>query len=201
MEVRLLDRPLDSRAIHLCIDMQRLFSNEGPWPTPWITRVLPVVEELTGRFPARTIFTRFISPQKAEDMPGSWERFYNRWPQVTRRALAPEMLDLLPPLARFVPPAIVIDKMRYSAFSEPALLQVLRRRHAHALVVTGSETDVCVLASVLDAVDYGFRVIIVRDAICSSSDEGHEALLELYRRRYSEQVETADMREIVACWS
>jgi nicotinamidase-related amidase len=33
-----------------------------------------------------------------------------------------------------------------------------------ALTVTGSETDVCVLATVLDAVDLGYRVIVVRDA-------------------------------------
>ena len=39
---------------------------------------------------------------------------------------------------------------------------------------SGSETDVCVLATVLDAVDIGYRVIVVRDAICSSSDEGHD---------------------------
>ena len=39
-------------------------------------------------------------------------------------------------------------------------------------IVSGSETDVCVLATVLDAVDMGYRVIIARDAVCSSSDEG-----------------------------
>jgi hypothetical protein len=33
-------------------------------------------------------------------------------------------------------------------------------------------------------------VVIVDDAICSSSDEGHDALLKLYRDRYSEQIET-----------
>jgi hypothetical protein len=27
---------LGPRAAHLCIDMQRLFSREGPWPTPWM---------------------------------------------------------------------------------------------------------------------------------------------------------------------
>jgi nicotinamidase-related amidase len=31
-----------------------------------------------------------------------------------------------------------------------------------------------VLATVLDAVDIGYRVIVVRDAVCSSSDEGCE---------------------------
>jgi nicotinamidase-related amidase len=193
--------PLTENAVHLCIDMQRLFSDEGPWPTPWMKRVLPVIEELSGRFPARTIFTRFVTPVRPEDMPGTWRRFYMRWPQATRAVLPVDLLDLVPQLARFAPPAIVIDKARYSAFSQSALLQHLRHRRADTLVVTGSETDVCILASVLDAVDHGYRVIVVRDAVCSSSDEGHEALLQLYHRRYSEQVETADMQEILSCWS
>ncbi len=51
------------------------------------------------------------------------------------------------------------------------------------------------LATVLGAVDLGYRVIVVRDAICSSSDEGHDALLKVYHRRYSEQIETASAEE------
>ena len=35
--------PLTRHTVHLCVDMQRLFSTEGPWPTPWMDRVLPVV--------------------------------------------------------------------------------------------------------------------------------------------------------------
>jgi nicotinamidase-related amidase len=74
-------------------------------------------------------------------------------------------------------PAIISDKTRYSAFAEPVLLAHLRERDAGELIVSGSETDVCVLATVLDAVDLGYRVIVVRDAVCSSSDEGHDMLM------------------------
>src|SRR3954465_10186912 len=68
--------PLTSRTLHLCVDMQRLFSAEGPWPTPWMSRVLPVVSELAGHHPERTIFTRFIPPKRPTDMPGMWQRYY-----------------------------------------------------------------------------------------------------------------------------
>ena len=78
----------------------------------------------------------------------------------------------MPPLAVLCPPATVIDKTRYSAFAEPRLIEHLRQRETDALIVSGSETDVCVLATVLDAVDIGYRVIVVRDAVCSSSDQG-----------------------------
>jgi nicotinamidase-related amidase len=57
-----------------------------------------------------------------------------------------------------------------------------------------------VLATVLGAVDLGYRVILVRDAICSSSDAGHDALLEVYHRRYTEQIETADAESILRRW-
>ena len=59
----------------------------------------------------------------------------------------------------------------------------------------------CVLAAVLDAVDLGLRVVLPVDALCSSSDESHEALLSLYRNRFSQQVETASAEAILASWS
>jgi nicotinamidase-related amidase len=74
--------PTDS-AIHLCIDMQNIFAPGGPWPTPWLPRVLPAVEEIAGRFPDRTVFTRFITPQRPEDMPGTWHRYYTKWREAT----------------------------------------------------------------------------------------------------------------------
>lgn len=71
------------------------------------------------------------------------------------------MLALVDPLKRLCPPAATIDKPAYSAFVGSALLDELRRRSADTVIVTGSETDVCVLSTVLSAVDLGFRVVVV----------------------------------------
>lgn len=196
-----LHGPLGSRAVHLCIDMQRIFSTEGLWPAPWMERVLPVVEEVVAFRPERTIFSRFVTPQRADQMPGMWQRYYTRWRAATGEFLDPAMLDLLPQLGKFVPPAQVIAKTRYSAFFGTPLLRELQERQADAIVITGSETDVCVSATVLGAVDLGYRVIVVRDGVCSSSDAGHDALLSVYHRRYSEQIETADAEDILRVWN
>ena len=195
-----LNYPLTEKTVHLCVDMQRIFSAEGPWPTPWMERVLPVVCELAGRFPKRTVFTRFITPNRASDMPGTWQCYYTRWREATRECLDPGLLELIPALARLSPPAIVIDKYRYSAFAGSQLLAHLQAREADGIIVTGSETDVCILATVLGAVDLGYRVILVRDAVCSSSDEGHDALMKMYHQRYSEQIEVADAATVLARW-
>jgi nicotinamidase-related amidase len=95
----------------------------------------------------------------------------------------------------------VVDKTRYSGFAEPNLLSQLQAREADGLIVTGSETDVCVLATVLGAVDLGYRVIIVQDAVCSSSDAGHDALMQLYHRRYTDQIEVADASTVLERWA
>jgi nicotinamidase-related amidase len=52
---QLLSLPVIERSVHLCVDIQRIFSDEGPWPTPWMDRVLPVVASLASRNPERTV--------------------------------------------------------------------------------------------------------------------------------------------------
>jgi nicotinamidase-related amidase len=196
-----LRAPLTARSVHLCIDMQRLFTADGPWPTPWMDRVLPTVVRIAERFPERTVFTRFLPPVRADDMPGTWRRYYEKWQDTTREKLDPRLLELVPALAALAPRTHVIDKTRYSAFALTTLSTHLQARGADALVVTGSETDVCVLATVLGAVDRGYRVVLVTDGVCSGSDEGHDCLLTIYRNRYGEQIEAADSATVLSAWS
>ena len=192
--------PLTERTVHLCVDMQNLFAEDTPWRTPWIDRVLPVVHRIAARHPARTVFTRFVPPRRGDAMPGAWQRYYARWAALTGERIDPRLIELVPPLAALVPPAAVVDKRVYSPFSEPQLLPLLRRRGVDSLVVTGLEADVCVLATVLGAVDHGFRVVIARDALCSSSDAAYDALLTVYHQRFGQQIEAADSDAILACW-
>jgi len=42
--------------------------------------------------------------------------------------------------------------------------------------------------------------VLATDALCSSSDATHDALLALYRNRFSQQIETASSETILACW-
>ena len=195
-----MDLGLTPRSLHLCIDMQRLFAEGGVWPTPWMERVLPRVVALAERHPERTLFTRFIPPRRPEDRPGQWQAYYRRWREATLERLDPAQLALLPPLAALVPPAVVLDKPVYSAFAGRRLQALLRERRADALIVSGGETDVCVLASVLGAIDQGWRVVLATDAVCSSSDQGHDTLLALFGQRFSQQLATATVEQILAAW-
>ena len=79
MSDQLLPLPLTERSVHLCVDMQRIFSAEGPWPTPWMDKVLPVAAALASHHPERTVFTRSIPPERPDQMPGMWRRYDTRW--------------------------------------------------------------------------------------------------------------------------
>lgn len=163
-------------------------------------RVLPLIVGIAAHAPERTVFTRFITPETPEDRPGQWLNYYRQWPQATRARLPPAQLDLIPSLARFVPPATVIDKPFYSAFSGSHLLSFLTEKRVSTLVFTGTETDVCVLSTALSAVDLGYRVILVEDAMCSSSDEGHDALMTMYRNRMNTQIELIGSDDLFGFW-
>src|SRR4051812_8868265 len=115
--------------------MQNLFALETPWHTPWMVRVLPVVTRIAEHHRSRTIFTRFIPPQRPEEMPGSWQRYYQRWRDLTLERIDPQWLDLVSPLAALTPPAGVLDKRFYSPFAEPILADLLRRRGTDGLVI------------------------------------------------------------------
>jgi nicotinamidase-related amidase len=82
--------------ISLCIDMQRLFSDEAPGLWPGLPRVTPKVEQLVERAPERTIFTRFIPPQDPEDAPGRWRAYYEKWSHATRHEIDTRLIELLP---------------------------------------------------------------------------------------------------------
>lgn len=110
------------------------------------------------------------------------------------------MIELLPELLAFVPLAAVFDRMVYSAFTDGRLHNLLRARSATTLIVTGSEADICVLSTILAAVDHGYRIVVVSDGLCSSSDESHDALLGLYRSRFDIQIEVAESTEVLDRW-
>ena len=150
------------------IDMQRLFA-EPEMAHAGSGDDRPGGLRLAEARTDRTVFTRFVTPPSAAVATGRWRAYYERWRAYTTDVMGADMLDLVEPLQRFCPPAEVIDKPTHSAFESPAFVKHLRDRQCDTVILTGVETDVCVLATALSAVDRGMRVIVVADAVASSS--------------------------------
>jgi Amidases related to nicotinamidase len=183
---------------HICVDMQRMFAEDTPWHVPWMSVVSPQVIEVVERHAERTIFTRFLTPRNIGEAPGMWRTYYEKWREMTLDHLPPEMLEIVPSLARFCPPALVLDKATYSPWMDGRLHEHLRKTGVATVVITGGETDVCLLATALGAIDLGYRVIVLKDAVCSGVDETHDASLKLLGDRFSVQLDLVRTEEFLS---
>ncbi len=188
-----------ANAVHLSVDMQNLFAPGGIWETPWMERVLPAIvaiAELNPRGRFHPVCDSAASRRQTRPMAALFH-------QVGMRD--PFAIAVLPARDRVTP--VSIDSSGHGC-RQASLFRVRRipayrvpsYQECRYLIITGSETDVCVLATVLDAVDLGFRVIVVEDALCSSFDQGHDALMTLYRNRFSEQIELMTQALVSELW-
>jgi nicotinamidase-related amidase len=186
--------------VHLCVDMQRLFVEKTEWQTPWAHKILPQVLALTERSSGQTVFTRFIPAEKSGQGQGMWKKYYEHWNCMTLEKLDKGLVELIPELVKFVPPAEVIDKPVYGPWVATNLHQRLQKRGINTLVISGGEIDICVLATVLGAVDFGYRVIVASDALCGSDDKSYDSIMNVLNQRLSIQIEVEETVKILSNW-
>jgi isochorismatase family protein len=105
------------------------------------------------------------------------------------------------PACRSLPPGPRHRQNGLFGFRPHPLAPFLRSKGIGTLIVTGGETDVCVLATVMAAIDLGFRVVLPTDALCSARDRTHDALMTLYRERFTHQVETTTTERVLRDWT
>ena len=108
-----------------------------------------------------------------------------RWPphclQGSDGARFHSDLDL-PGSATIVTKGARIDRDQYSAFDDTGLGDELRSRGIARVWIGGLAQDVCVRATVLDACQQGFDVVVIEDATRPVSRENGAASLDDMRR-------------------
>jgi nicotinamidase-related amidase len=182
---------------HVAIDMQRLFAEETVWKAPALGSILDNVAALSRQLSSNTLFARFVVPASLEDAHGCWRQYYERWSMLTGDRHDPTLHDLVEPLKTLAKPEQIFDKPGFSIFSNKDLDRRLRRNGIKNLIFSGVETDVCVYSSVLEAIDLGYRVIIATDAVASTEDAAHRAVLDCLAPRLPEQILLLTTKEIL----
>jgi nicotinamidase-related amidase len=180
---------LGERWVHLCVDLQVMFREKSEWAFAWPDAMLENVCAICERHSEKTIFTRFLPVLQPGDGHGSWRRLYQRWHSMTIDKLGPENVELVPELKPFQHRSRVVDRGTYSPWTSRRLRMELQQRATLAVVISGVEVDMCVLAAVLGAIDRGYRTILLTDAVHSSAPSSQDAVLSLLQSRFSEQLE------------
>jgi nicotinamidase/pyrazinamidase len=164
----------------LIVDPQVDFCPGGALPVPFGDRIFDVVNSVARAAPL-VVASRDWHP--ADHC--SFAARGGPWPphcvQGTRGAEFHPGLDQTN-LDRVVSKGTDPDRDAYSAFDGTDLAEWLRARGVRRLVVTGLATDYCVRASVLDAIEAGFPVVVLEDAIGAvdvQPGDGERALVEM----------------------
>jgi nicotinamidase-related amidase len=71
----------------------------------------------------------------------------------------------------------VLNKLFASAFFGTALGSMLASHGCDSVIVTGASTSGCVRATVVDALQYGYRPIVAREAVGDRNPAAHDAAL------------------------
>ncbi|WP_413676771.1 isochorismatase family protein [Pantoea dispersa] len=122
---------------------------------------------------------------------------------------APVMRDMVEgnPLAAFCPAVqplaaeVVITKQYASAFFGTSLASMLVAQGIDTLLIAGCSTSGCIRASAVDALQYGFRAMVVRECVGDRHDAPHQANLFDIDSKYGDVVSKAAALEYLGKFS
>jgi maleamate amidohydrolase len=87
----------------------------------------------------------------------------------------------------------VLNKLFASAFFGTPLASLLASAGCDSLIVTGASTSGCVRATVVDALQHGYRPIVPREAVGDRNPDAHEANLYDIDAKYGDVVSVDDV--------
>jgi maleamate amidohydrolase len=102
--------------------------------------------------------------------------------KLTEDAHGSQIVPQLTPVAG----ELVVRKTSASAFFSTGLSEWLRLRGVDTAVVVGCTTSGCVRATVVDAMQFNFRTVVIEDCVGDRAIEPHEANLFDIRQKYAD---------------
>ncbi|MEO6702385.1 MAG: isochorismatase family cysteine hydrolase [Jatrophihabitantaceae bacterium] len=174
------------------IDMQNVFADPASdWCTPGFAELLQPIAELVAAFGARTVFTRFIAPQRPI---GAWQPYYRQWPF----ALTPPDSAQYQLVDAFQQPGrTTISSTTFGKWTPELAAAVGDPATGAELVLVGVSTDCCVLSTALAAADAGIRVIVAGDGCAGVDEASHQRALAAMAM-YAPLIEVGTVAEVLA---
>lgn len=204
--------PEPGRTALVVIDMQRGFLDPGEaMEVPPAREIVPVIQNLLSVFRARrlpVVFTEFVYSESVPVLIGSLHPEHQPAPAGAARGPGlpsssclegTRSAETVPDLAPR-PGEIIVRKRGYDAFAGTPLDSTLRARNVTSLVVTGTMTDICVLATVTAALHREYRVTVVEDGVATLWPEIQRATLDIIGRAYGRVVTAKEVVDQISAW-
>ena len=104
------------------------------------------------------------------------------------------------PSSRPRPDELVVTKLHYDGFNGTPLDAALRARGVTHLVLTGTMTDICVLATVVGGMNREYRMTVVEDGTATLWPEIQRATLDIIRRAYGRVLTAKQIADEIGRW-
>ncbi|TQR30617.1 hypothetical protein DMB92_07295 [Campylobacter sp. MIT 99-7217] len=79
------------------------------------------------------------------------------------------------------PQCKLLEKISFSVFADEQICAFIKEQAPKNLFIFGIETHVCVLQSVIHALELGYKIWLIEDCLSSRAKENHQNALELMR--------------------
>ena len=196
----------------LVVDMQRAFLDPGEaMEVPAARDIVPQIQALLALFRNHglpVIFTEFTYSESVPLLIGHVHPEHRRAAAGAPRGfgrpsssclLGEANVHVVPELAPR-PDELVVTKHYYDGFNGTPLDHALRARGITHLVLAGTMTDICVLATVVGGMNREYRMTVVEDATATLSSEIQHAALDVIRRAYARVLTVKQIAEEMARW-
>ena len=165
------------KAALVLIDFMKSYTTEGePLYAPGVVEAIkhaPEVLELARQNDMLVIHTNIRYHGKDQKDGGIWVQKSPVMRAMVEGNPAAEFCDEVAPLKD----ELVLTKNYASAFFGTSLASILAAEQVDTVVMMGCSTSGCIRASAVDAVQHGFRAIVIRDCVGDRHEAPHEANL------------------------
>ena len=87
----------------------------------------------------------------------------------------------VPEISALIAQKPVIEKIAFSCCDEPVVMQTEAMQNRNTIIVCGIEAHVCVLQTVIDLQEAGYKAVVVEDCISSRNPEDKRVAVERMR--------------------
>jgi maleamate amidohydrolase len=183
---------LGSRPALIVVDVNRGFTDPGSPLVCDLDEVVDAIRRLLGEARAAGIPVVFTTVSYAEGDKRTAAAFIDKIPALLTLEAGSRWVEIDPRIApRDDEP--VLNKLFASAFFGTTLSSFLTANGCDSLIVTGASTSGCVRATVVDAIQHGYRAIVPREAVGDRNPDAHAANLYDIDTKYGDVVSVDDL--------
>ena len=154
--------------------------------------VVAAIQRLLGEFREAQFPVIYTTVSYDEGAKRTAAAFIDKVPALLTLEAGSRWVEIDPRIAPR-PDEPVLSKLFASAFFGTPLASLLAATRCDSVVVTGASTSGCVRATVVDALQHGYRPVVPREAVGDRNPAAHEANLYDIDAKYGDVVSVEDV--------